>query len=124
MNYYIVEDHPDMRLVLKLILQRSFPDLSLAGESETGEQAIEEIPAKMPELLLVDISLPGIDGIEVIRRLRPICKDARFILITAHEIEHYEQAAREAGADDIVSKSHTEVLIGKIDSLIHLSAHT
>lgn len=115
---YLVEDHDDMRLILKKMIVKRLTGIEFVGESTTAEQALEEIPRLHPDLVLVDISLPGMDGIELIRRLKPRCKSLYMLVVTGHDVERYKQAAMEAGADGIVSKSDVEQLLEAIRELL------
>jgi DNA-binding NarL/FixJ family response regulator len=117
-NYYITEDHEDMRIILKRTMRKNFPNLELVGESETAEQALEEIPVLKPDLLLVDISLPGLDGIELIRRVRPLYMGYCVLVVTGHDVDLYEDSAINAGADAIVSKGDYPKLITVIRNCI------
>ena len=72
-------------------------------EAETGEQALEDFNSMNPDLVLVDIGLPGIDGFEVCRSLRR-ASDVPIIMVTARDDTHDVVAGLEAGADDYVSK--------------------
>jgi DNA-binding response OmpR family regulator len=116
MNVYIVEDNEDMRFILKRLIKKNFKPVVSIKESETAEKALLEIPIFKPDLALIDISLPGMDGIELIRALKG--KSCTCILFfTGHEFELYKQAALDAGADDIISKSEDEKLIRVIGEL-------
>ena len=115
---YIVEDHEDMRLILKRTLKKNFRDIEISGESETGEQALEDIPSLKPDLVLVDVSLPGIDGIELIRQLRPTQNGILILVVTGHSVELYKDSALKAGAQDIVSKSDMRIMIKSIRQLL------
>jgi len=116
---YIVEDNQDMRLIIKKFLQRCDLDIQVVGESETAEKASIEIPELDPDFALVDISLPGMDGLELIRLLRDKLDHVHWILVvTGHDIELYKDSAVKAGADDIVSKDNLKTLIEKITSIL------
>jgi DNA-binding NarL/FixJ family response regulator len=108
---YIVEDHEDMRVILKRILLKNISTIQVIGESDTAEKAIQEIPILCPDIVLVDISLPGMDGIELIRIVRSICNSILILVVTAHQIGEYKKEALQAGANDIVSKSDFEMII-------------
>ncbi len=118
MKVYIIEDNDSMRLVLKRLVRKNFPSISKIGESDTAERALEEIPGFNPDLILVDISLPGIDGIEMIRKLKPECKNLCILVVTAHEVDIYKNAAEDAGAHGIVSKSSVSDLLMLIETLL------
>jgi DNA-binding NarL/FixJ family response regulator len=115
---YIVEDNDDIRLILKRMIKRRIREIEFIGESITAEQALEEIPKLKPDLVLVDISLPGIDGIELIRALKPKCDLLCILVVTGHDVERYKQAAIDAGAHDIVSKSEDTTILQCVRELI------
>jgi DNA-binding NarL/FixJ family response regulator len=115
---YIVEDHEDMRMILKRIIRKNFPHARIAGEGDTAEKAMAEIPVVCPSLVLVDISLPGIDGIELVRRLHPGCPATWFLVVTGHNVDQYQKEALKAGADDIVSKNDFDELISIIGKML------
>jgi DNA-binding NarL/FixJ family response regulator len=99
----IVEDHEDMRFAYSVMFRRS-TTLEIVKQVETAEEASEAIPAMHPDLAIVDISLPGKDGITLTRELRRQYPDLKILIVTGHDPEAYEKAAREAGADDFVQK--------------------
>jgi CheY-like chemotaxis protein len=113
---YIVEDDDDMRFILRRMLRRNFPGVE-TKESVTAEQALAEIPEFNPDVTLVDISLPGMDGIELIRRLKPKCNVICILVVTAHEVDVYRKSAMEAGAYDIISKMEDMKLIRSVREL-------
>ncbi len=121
MKAFIVEDYESMRIIIKRLLKKNFSIFTSIGESETAEEALDEIPRFKPELVLVDISLPGMDGIELIRRIVKRCKTICVLVVTAHEVEFYQDKAFEAGANGIVSKTDFEELIEKVGTLIQKS---
>lgn len=63
------------------------------------------MPALQPDLVLVDIAMPGIDGLEVARRLKSQPSALHVVMVTIHDDASYRVAAREAGADGFISKS-------------------
>jgi DNA-binding NarL/FixJ family response regulator len=118
MKAYIVEDYEPMRMILKRILKKNFSSIKSVGESETAEDALVKIPEFKPEIALIDISLPGMDGIELIRRLKSQCETICILVVTAHEVEFYREKALQAGAHDIASKSDFDGLIKVIGTLL------
>ncbi|MBD3316204.1 MAG: response regulator [Chitinivibrionales bacterium] len=117
MKVYLVEDHESMRIILKRLLRRNFPGISVVGESASAETALEEIPVFKPNLVLVDISLPGMDGIEMVRRLKSCYPDLCILVVTGQEVDIYRQSALEAGAHDIISKDDDAPLLESIAAL-------
>jgi DNA-binding response OmpR family regulator len=97
----LVEDDPRIRQVLELALRDHGYDVRSAS---TGEEALEEVALRRPDVLLLDLMLPGIDGLEVCRRLRSQGGDLPIIAVTARSDSSDVVAGLEAGADDYVTK--------------------
>lgn len=98
----VVEDNPDNRLLVQVILEPLYE----VTEYETGFAALEGLPKAIPDLVLLDISLPEMDGSELLRRLRA---DARLrhlpvIALTAHAMAGDREKYLAAGFDDYVTK--------------------
>lgn len=98
----LVEDNPDNRLLVQAILA----DLYEVTEYETGQEALAALPTNVPDLVLLDISLPGIDGMEVLRRLRadPALGRLPVIALTAHAMAGDREKYAAAGFNDYVAK--------------------
>lgn len=99
----IVEDHQALRKSLMDWLKGVFPQCDFF-EAESGEAAIEICRTITPVLILMDISLPGVNGIATTKRLLPIAPKARVIMLTIHEDEAYRSEAISAGASAYVTK--------------------
>jgi len=80
----IVEDDIEMQEGLELIV-RSNPALECIVTCSTGEEALEIIPANIPDIVLMDIHLPGISGIECIKKLKPLISFTQFMMCTVYE---------------------------------------
>jgi CheY-like chemotaxis protein len=98
----VVEDNPDNRLLVRVILDSLYE----VTEYETGSSALEGLQTDLPDLVLLDVSLPEMDGTEVLRRIRA---DARLralpvIALTAHAMATDREKFLGAGFDDYVSK--------------------
>jgi two-component system, OmpR family, response regulator VicR len=96
----VVDDSKLVTDIVKMRLSMYGYDVRLA---HSGEQALEQIAQEVPDLLVLDVHMPGIDGYEVCRRLRdnPALDDLRIIMLTSSEDKH---AAFEAGVDDYLNK--------------------
>lgn len=103
----VVEDNPDNRMLLQAILSGSYEVV----EYEDGESALDGIRAQRPDLLLLDVSLPGIDGPEVVRRLRAddTLRDLPVIALTAHTMTGDRERLLAAGFDDYLKKPITNL---------------
>ena len=98
----VVEDNPDNRLLVRVILE----PLYQVTEYENGFAALEGLPRERPDLVLLDVSLPEMDGTEVLRRLRadPCLRELPVIALTAHAMAGDREKYLAAGFDDYVSK--------------------
>jgi DNA-binding NarL/FixJ family response regulator len=118
MKLYMVEDDESIRIILKRILKRKFSAIRLIGESDNAEEALLEIPSFAPDLILVDLTLPGMDGIELIKKLKPIYPNGYILVMTNHDVGQIKNAALEAGADEIVLKINENELLLTIEKLL------
>jgi CheY-like chemotaxis protein/HPt (histidine-containing phosphotransfer) domain-containing protein len=102
----VVEDNPDNRLLVQVILEPFYQVV----EYESGFAALEGFRAQKPDLVLLDVSLPGLDGPEVLRRIRSdeSLRNLPVIALTAHAMAGDRQRFVKAGFDDYVSKPIVE----------------
>ena len=80
------------------------PDLEIVGCAVSGEEALEMMEVAEPDLILLDLKMPGMDGLEVTRRIRADSNEIRIAIVTASCDGEYRRAAAEAGADDYICK--------------------
>jgi two-component system, OmpR family, KDP operon response regulator KdpE len=99
-NILVVDDEPQIRRVLRTTL--SFRGYTIS-EAASGEEALELVRKLKPDLILLDVNLPGISGIEVCREVRRT-SDAPIIMLTVRNAERDKVVALDAGADDYVTK--------------------
>lgn len=97
----IVDDSKFMRMLLGDLLSRNGFEIL---EAESGEEAVKVYLAERPDLVTLDILMPGRDGIETVQDLRAQDPDARVVMVTALGMEDYIQRALEAGADGFILK--------------------
>lgn len=98
----IVDDDPAIRRLLRAVLQRDYT----LEEASTGDKALGILPAFAPDLVLLDIAMPGIDGYETCRRLKSVAVNTalQVIMVSAKSSKQEQLQAYEAGADDYVIK--------------------
>ena len=98
----VVEDNPDNRLLLQALLTEEYD----IDEYEDGPAALEGIPGAVPALILLDVSLPGMEGPEVLRRLKgmPGLDRIPIIALTAHAMTGDRERLLAQGFDDYVAK--------------------
>ena len=95
---FLVEDHAFTRDGLRVALQRD-PELRVVGEARSGEEALELYPRDLADVVVMDIGLPGIDGIEATRRLRSAHPAVRVVMLTVHQLDSEVLAALASGAN-------------------------
>ncbi len=107
----IVDDHELARAGLKYVLDRQ-PDLELVGEAASGEDALTLCDRLRPDLVLMDVRMPGMDGLTTTRRIKERCADTCVIIMTMYENPEYLSEALKAGAAGYLLKdaTHREVL--------------
>ncbi|MBM4421906.1 MAG: response regulator transcription factor [Chloroflexi bacterium] len=93
----IVEDHPVFRQGLKEIL-RGEPDMTVLGETADGGEAIELIRSLNPDVILLDVNLPGMNGLQIVRQLKSDRNKALIIMLTAYDDAQQGVHALRAGA--------------------------
>ncbi len=113
----IVDDHPMVRRGLKSLLS-SYPDIVVVGEAGDGASALQAAGLS-PEVILLDIQLPGLDGVEVARQLRRVIPAAKIIALTAYENEEYVLKAMRAGAYAYLLKSTSDETVIEAIRLVH-----
>lgn len=98
----VVEDNEDNRFVISMMIG----DLGEIAEYATGPAALEAFQAGVPDVVLLDIALPGMDGVEVVRRMRADAgmRDVPVIALTAHAMRGDRERYLAAGCDGYVSK--------------------
>jgi two-component system, NarL family, response regulator LiaR len=113
----IVEDRYDIREALRILIHET-GDCACVGAYASAEDALEAIPALQPDVVLMDINLPGIDGIECIRQLKPLCPKVQFMICTVYDEEEKIFDALSAGANSfILKRSSGEKLVEAVKEL-------
>jgi len=103
----LVEDHLVVRAGLRLIIE-SQPDMEVVGEAKDGVEAAGKVQELSPHVITMDISLPGLSGLEATRRIKNLHPDVHVLFLTMHDNEEYFFQAIQAGADGYVTKSSPE----------------
>jgi two-component system response regulator NreC len=116
---FIAEDHTILREGLKVLLSGN-PDFEIVGEAADGLEAISGIEKFSPDLILIDLSMPRMDGIESIREIKKRQSATKIIALTVHKTEEYVLATLKAGADGYILKDSTHSdLIAAIKSVLN-----
>jgi two-component system KDP operon response regulator KdpE len=96
----VVDDEPQIRRTLRTVL---IPHGYTVFEARSGEEALEAVRQEQPDLILLDLNMPGMGGLEACRAIREH-SDVAIIVLTVHDVEKVKVQALDAGADDYVTK--------------------
>jgi len=99
----LVDDHAVVRMGFRLLLEGA-PDITVAAEAESGEEAVRTFPEIKPDVVVMDISMPGIGGIEAIDRILAREPQARILVLSAHEDAMHARRVLKAGAVGYLTK--------------------
>jgi len=101
---FLVEDHSFTRDGLRASINFQ-SDLTAVGEARSGEEALELLPTHLADVVVLDIGLPGMDGIEAARQIKALYPSVRIVMLTAHQLREEVFAALASGADAYCLKS-------------------
>lgn len=120
----VVEDFEPLRLSVITWLKFWFPGCDVRGAA-SGEEAIEHARASRPDVVLMDIELPGIDGFEATSRIRTQAPETAVVMLTTHDTPQHRLAATNAGAVGYVAKHEMETrLKATVQDLLRLLGKT
>ncbi len=100
----LVDDNPLVRSLVRQVFELH-PDFEISGEAENGRDAVEKAENLKPNLIIVDLAMPVMTGLDAAPLLRKVVPDARIILFTVQEGREVERLARGAGIHAVVAKS-------------------
>jgi two-component system invasion response regulator UvrY len=113
----LADDHYIVREGLKRVLEDS-NEIKVIAEAADGETAFDEAMDKKPDVAVIDISMPGMDGLEVVTRMTTYCPDIPVLILTMHDEEQYVIRAIEVGAMGYVTKqSAPEQLVAAVKKI-------
>ncbi len=112
----IVDDSETTRRILRAIVRSR--EWTVCGEAETGRSGIKKFQELKPDLVVIDLAMPDINGIEAARRMSVLNPRVPLVLFTVLELEGLETAARQAGICAIVSKAQAWDLIKSIETAV------
>ena len=99
----LVDDQPLLRMGFRLILEGQ-EDFHVVGEASDGIEAVRQVEALQPDVVLMDVRMPGMDGIEATRRISDSGSDARVIILTTFDLDEYAFTGLQAGASAFLLK--------------------
>jgi DNA-binding NarL/FixJ family response regulator len=114
----IVEDNEDIRFLYKRMFRKE-KDIQIE-EATSGETALDIIMRSRPDLMLIDISLPGISGLDLTKKVRTQYPETRILIVTGHDISRYYDDAIKNGADDLISKEIGKDIVGRCRRMMNI----
>jgi two-component system invasion response regulator UvrY len=112
----LVDDHALVRMGFRMLLADA--DIEVVAEADDGEQALRDWPAVQPDVVVLDLTMPGMGGLETIRRLLAHDAKARILVLSAHEDLAHPRRALKAGARGYLAKrSAPEALIAAVKAV-------
>ena len=118
----VVDDHPVVRAGLASMLS-SIPGLTVSGAASTGEEALQLIDREQPDVLLLDLRMPGMTGIELLKAIRTKPVPPKAIVLTSYESDEEIYRAIEAGAQGYLLKSTPQAEIVTAIQAVHCGRH-
>lgn len=99
----LADDHTILRAGLKMMLNAQ-PDMEVVGEAQDGRQVLQEVQRLQPDIILMDITMPDMNGIEATRQIKKLVPEVKVLVLTMHENEEYVFQALRAGASGYMLK--------------------
>jgi DNA-binding NarL/FixJ family response regulator len=116
-NALIVEDNATFRQMIKEVLQIRFPTMKIEEEPD-GSGLFSKMDAFHPDIVFMDIRLPGENGLELTKKIKMIHPDVTVVILTSYDLPEYRQAALQSKADHFVSKdSKTSDFVALVESI-------
>lgn len=115
---FIVEDHPNLRRLLKIVLDGE-DGFSTCGCVGTAEEALEQYRDARPDLILVDLSLPQMHGLDLIRRIKQTDPEIRCLVLSGHGDQVLARKVMEAGAAGYIIKDNPGEVLSGIHAVVN-----
>ncbi len=100
----LVDDNPVVRRIVRQVLEKE-SQLRICGEADDGKEAVDKAKLLQPDIVILDLSMPRMGGLEAAPQIRNLLPDACLILFTLYGNEGIERVAKQAGIDAVVSKA-------------------
>jgi DNA-binding NarL/FixJ family response regulator len=115
----IVDDHEVIRQGVRSVLMRARPEWEICGEASDGKQAIKAVLRLKPDVVILDVTMPTMSGLQAAPQIARLAKDCRILIFTMHESERMASDVRALGAHGYVQKSQAgRDLIVAIEALL------
>jgi DNA-binding NarL/FixJ family response regulator len=115
----IADDHEIVREGIRTLIDKSRPDWNICGEATNGEEALEAVRTFKPDVVVLDITMPKMSGLEAATRIAKLGLGCRVLMFTMHDSERLSVEVRQAAAHGLVLKSQaSRDLVRAIDHLL------
>ena len=116
----IVEDHEEMQILYKAMFRRE-KRIEIAAQVQDAEDALNAIKESDPDLVIVDITLPGMSGIELVEQVHESFPGIKFLVVSGHDSDRFYESAKKAGADDFIMKGESTELLSAVRRLLGIT---
>jgi len=114
----LADDHKVVRAGLKALLESS-GRVDVVGEASSGDEAVDKARTLKPDIVIMDLAMPGMDGIRATRRITDLGLPTRVLVLTIHDEDEYLEPALDAGAAGFLNKSVADTdIMGAIEALV------
>lgn len=114
LRIFLADDHALLRDGLKALVN-SQPDMEIVGEADNGRIACDKVKQLLPDIVLMDISMPELNGVQATKKLKEMCPDVRILVLSAYEDKSYFRSIMEAGASGfLLKRAATDELVQAI----------
>ena len=114
----IVDDNPSVRRYLRAILEQQ-ESWRVSGEARTGAEALEQVLASPPDLVVLDYQMPDVNGVDIARQISEMFPQIPILMVTLHLSRQLAEAAREAGVRGACAKQDIGSVVEAVDLLLH-----
>jgi DNA-binding NarL/FixJ family response regulator len=119
----IADDHDAVRKGIRSLLEEQ-PGLTIVGEAKNGEEAVEQTQELKPDLVILDVSMPVMDGLSAAREIRKFAPDTPILIFTMHRIREFIDRAKKLHLQGYVAKEDDgEALLQAVDAVRHDSTY-
>lgn len=108
MRIIVAEDHGIVREGIRLLIEAQ-PDMEVVGEAANGQEAVDKAKELQPDVILVDLAMPIVNGMDAIRMIKKHCPDTRALVLTIHDSDDYFFRSLNAGASGYILKGAASV---------------
>lgn len=115
---FLADDHKVFREGIRLLLEKRL-DMEVIGEADDGRETVTKVSQLMPDVVLMDITMPGLNGLEATRQIKQKCPSIKVLMLTMHETDQYLSGMLEVGACGYLVKTVTSQELASAIRAVH-----